>query len=113
MESSYKDIVLTNHVEESVVVPNTIYNYEEVIELYESSKQDIGGSFPEEYKDFAFGMMEKVRHIKEEYMDFGFMNSFEYKDICDIINSCVHIEVLPEILSEDESDLEEDDYAGI
>jgi hypothetical protein len=112
MELSYKDIIEIQPIKKDITAIDTIYSYEEINKIYKNNKINVNTSV-DEYTEFLFGMMEKIKEIKEIYEYQGYMNTFNYNDICDIINECVRIEVVPEIQSDDDSEIEEDDYAGI
>ena len=114
METSYKDIVNTQKTEVDSVEKDITYSYEDLdIEISNRKKQESSIYQNIEMQELRFGMMDKINIMKDELKDSGFMNTFSYNDICNIIEKTIEIEILPDILSDEDEDYEDEEIIGI
>lgn len=109
---TYKDIVSSTPEIKEIINTDVEYTYSDIIsscenrDIYENKIDDNTG-------EFIYGMMDKIDSIKTKLHDQGYMNTFSYNDTYEIINKCITIENLPELLSDEEESDNEEEYIGI
>lgn len=108
MDVSYKAVVLIDVIEPvKEIVPERLLNHDDLLkDLHKIPKrveEDL--VLTENY----FMMCEYIQGFREYLSEFGYMNTFSYKDVFDICRACISLEPIIEEESDEES-AEDYDY---
>lgn len=120
MTETYKDIILSTPECNVIELKEDDISYSQLIENFDSSKNNetynttiMTADIDTYMTELLYGVMDKIDILKTEVEESGFMNSFSYDDVYFLLSKCITLEVIPDIQSENESDVDEDDSIEI
>lgn len=112
---SYKNAIMTEVVEETPQpTPERLLTYDELLEEIKKNRARIPKVLQDDIMtENIYEMHAFLTDIKDVIEEYGYMNSFSFKDTHDLCTACLTFEPVPEEVSDEEIGDDVEDYPGI